>query len=51
MAMVVAGATTLYVVAKQFLVSDEEQMGPADWLMSRAEIAFAPAASDDSSGT
>lgn len=46
MAMLVAGATTLYVIAKQFLGTDEENMSATDWLMSRVEHAFGADESD-----
>jgi len=51
MAMVVAGATTLYVIAKHFLGTDEENMGPTDWLMSRVEHAFGASESDPGAPT
>ena len=49
MAMVDAGATTVYVIAKQFLGTDEENMGAADWLMSRVDHAFGEGDSDSDS--
>ena len=48
MAMIVAGASALYVAAKHFLGDDEEKMGPTDWLMARCEEAFRPDAQQDS---
>lgn len=39
MAMVVGGATTLYVVAKQFL-GEEENLTPTEWLLARTRRAF-----------
>jgi hypothetical protein len=48
MAMIVTGASALYVAAKHFFGDDEEKMGPADWLMARCEDAFSPDAADTS---